>query len=175
MELHWAHVEWLQLEKDDDQTVDEWIRRVVHLELRERQLTNHGANIDATADVSEDFARRVELYAESRGLTDPHSTETVALNHIKDWGYEWTVEGELWEAMQGARHRRPMPRESWRVRGAILTDRGRAWVTSVDSLAEILQELEFFGPDPEGVVVEMDQSAIEELPPGWRWCRLAEA
>lgn len=58
-----------------------------------------------------------------------------------------------------------------RVRVTITTDHavdGPAAVTSFDALQELLDEVLWnYGPEPEGVVVEIDAAALDELPEGW--------
>lgn len=58
-----------------------------------------------------------------------------------------------------------------RRRVAITTDPsvdGPARETSVDALRGLLvEDLWEYGPEPEGVVVEIDAAALDELPDGW--------
>lgn len=58
-----------------------------------------------------------------------------------------------------------------RRRVAITTDPsvdGPARVTSLDALQELLDEdLWEYGPEPEGVVVEIGAGALDNLPDGW--------
>lgn len=58
-----------------------------------------------------------------------------------------------------------------RKRVAITTVPGprTARVTTVDRLAELLDALERFGPEPEGIVVDVDAAALEAFPPAWTW------
>lgn len=59
---------------------------------------------------------------------------------------------------------------SERVRIAITTDSavdGPARVTTLDALQELLDDLWEYGPEPEGVVVEINAAALDELPEGW--------
>lgn len=68
-----------------------------------------------------------------------------------------------------------MGTESGRVRVAIATDpdvSGPARVTSLADLGELLEDLWKFGPEPEGVVVEIDAAALDELADRWTWKRL---
>lgn len=62
---------------------------------------------------------------------------------------------------------------SSRRRVALTTKQSReqGWgrVTSVGQLALLLGELERYGPEPEGIVVEVDEAALSELPDRWRW------
>lgn len=44
---------------------------------------------------------------------------------------------------------------------------GPARVTSLDALQELLEDLWEYGPEPEGVVVEINPAALDELPEGW--------
>lgn len=44
---------------------------------------------------------------------------------------------------------------------------GPARVTSIEDLRELLDRLERWGPEAEGVVVEVDEDALDELPGGW--------
>lgn len=59
---------------------------------------------------------------------------------------------------------------SGRRRVAITTEHsvdGPARETSIEDLQDLLDGLGEFGPEPEGVVVEIDEEAIDELPDGW--------
>lgn len=59
-----------------------------------------------------------------------------------------------------------------RVRVAITTDSGG--ITSVDRLAQLLEALDRYGPEPEGIVVEIHPAALDELPPAWTVEELAD-
>lgn len=54
-----------------------------------------------------------------------------------------------------------------RVRATITTGTDAARMTSLDRLEELLEDLERYRPEPEGIVVELHPSALDELPPGW--------
>lgn len=57
-----------------------------------------------------------------------------------------------------------------RARVAITTvaDDHRARVTSTERLEQLLEALERWGPEPEGIVVSVDRDALDELPPAWK-------
>lgn len=58
-----------------------------------------------------------------------------------------------------------------RERVALTTDHARdgpARVTSLEALGDLLEALWRYGPEPEGVVVDVDEAALEALPDGWR-------
>lgn len=58
-----------------------------------------------------------------------------------------------------------------RVRVAIVTDPsvdGPARETSIDALRELLvEDLWEYGPEPEGIVVDINERALDKLPEGW--------
>ena len=64
----------------------------------------------------------------------------------------------------------PSRRSSGRVRVAIIKGhsvRGQARVASVDDLEGIFALLGEYGPEPEGIVLEVDEEALAILPDAW--------
>lgn len=64
--------------------------------------------------------------------------------------------------------------ESNRVRVAITTGEDSSTVTSTERLAALVESMEGYGPEPEGIVLGVHEAALEELPPAWTWERLPE-
>lgn len=64
-----------------------------------------------------------------------------------------------------------------RARVAITTvpDDRHARVTSTERLERLLEAIELWGPEPEGIVVDVDRDALDELPPAWEVEHLTEA
>lgn len=66
---------------------------------------------------------------------------------------------------------------SRRARVAITTvpDDRHARVTTTERLERLLESIELWGPEPEGIVVDVDRAALDELPPAWETECLTEA
>jgi hypothetical protein len=101
VELSRPIFEWIQLETDEDETVEEWLERQAFITLTKVLRNQYGSTVDATVDVSEAFAERVELYAEAAGYEPgDEEIEGLVVNH-SPWSHEYLVEGEPWDLVEG--------------------------------------------------------------------------